>query len=78
MKKIFSIYWTDLINLWKVPTGLFLEAVGGMLVPFGLKDVFFLFVFILACYVIALALKKPLSGYTKHVSEKAKQTKLIS
>ncbi|TXK84510.1 YhgE/Pip domain-containing protein [Paenibacillus sp. N3.4] len=58
--------------------GLMREAVGGMQLSVVLKDVFFLCVFIAICYVLALALKKPLSGYTKRVAEKAKQTKLIS
>ncbi|MCS7462942.1 YhgE/Pip domain-containing protein [Paenibacillus doosanensis] len=54
------------------------EAVGGILLSAVLKDVLFLIVFIAVCYVVALALKKPLSGYTKRVAEKARQTKLIS
>ncbi|WP_282939595.1 YhgE/Pip domain-containing protein [Paenibacillus sp. RC67] len=53
------------------------EAVGGILWSVALKDIFFLIVFIVLCYVVALALKKPLSGYTKRVAEKARQTKLI-
>ncbi|BFT75690.1 YhgE/Pip family protein [Paenibacillus sp. P36] len=58
--------------------GVMREAVGGMLFWVVLKDVLCLCVFILVCYVVALALKKPLSGYTKRVAEKAKMTKLIS
>ncbi|MEW9702495.1 YhgE/Pip family protein [Paenibacillus sp. SI8] len=58
--------------------GLMREAVGGMLWEVVLKDIVFLCVFIAICYVVALALKKPLSGYTKRVAEKAKKTKLIS
>ena len=58
--------------------GVMREAVGGMLLSVVLKDVLFLCVFIVICYVIALLLKKPLSGYTQKVAEKAKQTKLIS
>lgn len=54
------------------------EAVGGMLLGVVLEDVICLCMFIIACYVLALALKKPLSGYTKRVAEKAKRTKLIS
>ncbi|MFD0695775.1 YhgE/Pip family protein [Paenibacillus sp. GCM10027628] len=54
------------------------EAVGGMLWAVVLKDILFLCIFIGICYLVALALKKPLSGYTKRVAEKAKQTKLIS
>ncbi|WP_079913530.1 YhgE/Pip domain-containing protein [Paenibacillus sp. 32352] len=57
--------------------GLMREAVGGILWEVALKDIFFLIVFIILCYVVALALKKPLSGYTKRVAEKARQTKLI-
>ncbi|NEW08940.1 YhgE/Pip domain-containing protein [Paenibacillus sp. SYP-B3998] len=57
--------------------GVMREAVGGMQLEVVLKDVFFLCVFIAICYVVALALKKPLSGYTKRVAEKARQTKLI-
>ncbi|NOV01699.1 YhgE/Pip domain-containing protein [Paenibacillus planticolens] len=58
--------------------GLLREAVGGMLWGLVLKDVLCICVFIVICYVVALALKKPLSGYTKRVAEKAKMTKLIS
>ncbi|MFE5323770.1 YhgE/Pip family protein [Paenibacillus sp. NPDC056579] len=58
--------------------GLMREAVGGILWEVVLKDIFFLLVFILLCYIVAVVLKKPLSGYTKRVAEKAKQTKLIS
>ncbi|MBP1965896.1 YhgE/Pip domain-containing protein [Paenibacillus aceris] len=58
--------------------GLLREAVGGMLIGVVLKDILCLCMFILVCYVLALALKKPLSGYTKRVAEKAKMTKLIS
>lgn len=58
--------------------GVLREAVGGMLFWVVLEDVIFLCMFIVACYLVALALKKPLSGYTKRVAEKAKQTKLIS
>ncbi|MDR6881154.1 YhgE/Pip domain-containing protein [Bacillus sp. 3255] len=54
------------------------EAVGGMLLGVVLEDILYLCLFILVCYVLALALKKPLSGYTKRVAEKAKRTKLIS
>lgn len=57
--------------------GVMREAVGGILWAVALKDLFFLIVFIVLCYVVALALKKPLSGYTKRVAEKARQTKLI-
>ncbi|WP_028551471.1 YhgE/Pip domain-containing protein [Paenibacillus sp. UNC451MF] len=57
--------------------GVMREAVGGILWAVALKDIFFLIVFIVLCYVVALALKKPLSGYTKRVAEKARQTKLI-
>lgn len=58
--------------------GVMREAVGGMLFWVVLKDVICLCIFIVVCYVVALALKKPLSGYTKRVAEKAKMTKLIS
>ncbi|MBA2940168.1 YhgE/Pip domain-containing protein [Paenibacillus sp. CGMCC 1.16610] len=58
--------------------GVMREAVGGMLLWVVLKDVLCLCVFIVVCYIVALALKKPLSGYTKRVAEKAKMTKLIS
>lgn len=58
--------------------GLMREAVGGILWEVALKDIVFLLVFIVLCYVVAVVLKKPLSGYTKRVAEKAKQTKLIS
>ncbi|MZQ84035.1 ABC transporter permease [Paenibacillus sp. 5J-6] len=58
--------------------GVLREAVGGMLFWVVLEDVIFLLMFIVVCYLVALALKKPLSGYTKRVAEKAKQTKLIS
>lgn len=58
--------------------GVMREAVGGMLFWVVLKDVICLCIFIVVCYVVALALKKPLSGYTKRVAEKAKLTKLIS
>ncbi|GGI47048.1 phage infection protein [Paenibacillus marchantiophytorum] len=58
--------------------GVLRETVGGMQWSVVLKDVLFLFMFIGLCYVVALALKKPLSGYTARVAEKAKKTKLIS
>jgi len=58
--------------------GLMREAVGGIFWEVVLKDVMFLFIFIGICYVVALALKKPLSSYTKKVAEKAERTKLIS
>jgi len=54
------------------------EAVGGILWRAAIRDIVMLIGFILLCYVVALALKKPLSGYTRKVAEKAKQTKLIS
>ncbi|TBL70543.1 YhgE/Pip domain-containing protein [Paenibacillus thalictri] len=54
------------------------EAVGGILPDVVVKDVLCLCVFIAICYVVALALKKPLSGYIKRVAEQAKKTKLIS
>ncbi|OXM88412.1 YhgE/Pip domain-containing protein [Paenibacillus rigui] len=57
--------------------GVMREAVGGILWSTALKDLLMLLVFIVICYVVALALKKPLSGYTKRVAEKARQTKLI-
>ncbi|CAG7646599.1 YhgE/Pip family protein [Paenibacillus allorhizosphaerae] len=58
--------------------GLLREAVGGMLPGVVVKDILFLLGFIAICCIVALALKKPLSGYTERVSKKAKQTKLIS
>ncbi|CAG7627178.1 hypothetical protein PAESOLCIP111_02889 [Paenibacillus solanacearum] len=58
--------------------GLMREAVGGMLPGVVAKQILFLLGFIAVCYIVALALKKPLSGYTERVAKKAKQTKLIS
>jgi len=58
--------------------GVMREAVGGILWETALADILLLLVFIVLCYVVALALKKPLSGYTKRVAEKARQTKVIS
>ncbi|MFD0714333.1 YhgE/Pip family protein [Paenibacillus sp. GCM10027626] len=58
--------------------GLMREAVGGINWGIVWKDVMYLFIFIGICYVVALALKKPLSSYTKRVAEKAERTKLIS
>jgi len=58
--------------------GLMREAVGGIFWEVVLKDAMFLLIFIAICYVVALALKKPLSSYTKKVAEKAERTKLIS
>lgn len=54
------------------------EAVGGILPETALRDVLCLCGFIALSYLLALALKKPLSGYTRRSAEKARQSKVIS
>ncbi|RTE06446.1 YhgE/Pip domain-containing protein [Paenibacillus whitsoniae] len=53
------------------------EAVGGMLMSVVWRDVGMLVIFALLCYGVGVLLKKPLSGYTSRVAEKARRTKLI-
>ncbi|UJF32474.1 YhgE/Pip domain-containing protein [Paenibacillus hexagrammi] len=54
------------------------EAVGGILVATAVKDVLCLVAFIALSYLLALALKKPLSGLIRRSAENAKRTKIIS
>ncbi|TVX99755.1 YhgE/Pip domain-containing protein [Cohnella terricola] len=54
------------------------EAVGGILWSTALRDIAFLIGFIALSLVLALALKRPLSGVIRKSTENAKKTKIIA
>jgi len=54
------------------------EAVGGILWETALKDMLALILFIALSLVLALALKRPLSGIIRKSTENAKKTKIIA
>ncbi len=54
------------------------EAVGGILWETALKDILALILFIALSLVLALALKRPLSGIIRKSTENAKKTKIIA
>jgi len=54
------------------------EAVGGILWETALKDIVALVVFIALSLILALALKRPLSGIIRRSTENAKKTKIIA
>ena len=54
------------------------EAVGGILWETALKDMAALVAFIALSLLLALALKRPLSGFIRRSTENAKKTKIIA
>lgn len=54
------------------------EAVAGIWLAAVIRDVIALLCFIGISFIVALVLKKPLSGFTRRSAEKARKTKIIS
>ncbi|MFK7695551.1 YhgE/Pip family protein [Paenibacillus sp. HJGM_3] len=53
------------------------EAVGGILAKTVVRDISFLLLSVIVCYIAALVLKEPLSRYTRRMAEAAEKSKLF-